>query len=93
MALVVQGGLKNAKIEFSPPDGIAPIVIKKFIDGSANSPGQTAGGSTQVYIFDLTVAADAPAGPRGIHVTNLDKEQTPDQEIYEPGWLNIVAGK
>ena len=91
MALVVQGGDKHASIELIPPDGIQPVTIKQFIGGNTNAPGQTSGGSTQTYIFDLVVSPDAPLGERQIHVKNLDKRIKPEQKSSEPGWL-IITG-
>ncbi len=90
MALVVQGGTADASIAFSPPDGISPVNVKQFIGGNPNAPGQTSGGSTQVYIFDLTVDATAPLGARMIHVWNKDRTVFPDQQVDEPGWLIIT---
>jgi hypothetical protein len=93
MALVVQGGTEKAVIKFAPPDGIQPVTIKQFIGGNLNAPGQTAGGSTQVYIFDLVVAENAPLGERQITITNQDKKVLPEQKVGEPGWLIITSSQ
>ena len=91
MALVVQGGLENASIEFSPPDGIEPVVIEQYINDNSGSPGQTSGGSTQVYLFTLKIDANAPLGDRNLRVVNLDKEAPIGGVPWIPGLLNIVA--
>jgi hypothetical protein len=89
MILVVQGGLENAKIEFSPPDGIK-VNITKFLPNGPGTPGQTSGGGTQAYVLDLAVAGDAPLGDRAIRVTNLDKQVPPDGLPWLPGMLNVI---
>jgi hypothetical protein len=90
MILSVQGGLKNAAIELNPPDGIQPISITTFLPNGPGTPGQTSGGGTQAYVFDLVVDANAPLGDRDLRVINLDKQQPAGGVPWLPGMLAVV---
>ena len=88
MALVVSGGLEKAEISFFPGDGIQPITIKKFIDGGSST--QSFADASQTYIFDLTVAPDAPLGERKIQIRNLERQPQEGTPLF-PGFLRIVS--
>lgn len=91
MVLLVQGGMEKATIEFDPPTGIAPIKIDQYLPDTSGTPGQTSGGGTQGYVFDLTVDATAPAGDRALRVTNINKTTPPGGVTPIPGFLQVVS--
>ena len=90
MLLAVQGGQANAEIKFQPSDGITAQVLK-FLPNGVSTPGQTSGGGTQAYIFQITVAADAPVGDRDVQVVNPQNQASPGVEAWAPGLLSVVA--
>jgi hypothetical protein len=60
----------------------------KFIDGGSST--QSFADASQTYIFDLTVAPDAPLGERQIQIRNLERQPQEGTPLF-PGFLRIVS--
>ena len=94
--LIVQGADENTTTETArvEVDGAGvTLKVTDFLKNASGIPGQTDSGGTQGYIVEVTVDADADAGPRSVRALNPSEGSapSPSEHPYAVGQLEITG--